>query len=655
MENNNEERNEVFYETPIYEQPPEKKSSGKGFIIFLVILLFVVAVGGVFAFTGVGDSLFATKGERFVQLLTVDQKILDLGNFDSKSAQVNSELKVDIDKIMADVGTTPTGIGAIVLENKEIIKGKDYSDTMIFSATDIKNARIELQIAKTGDLVGVHVPGITEGFIGVDIGDLEGLMKNLEELGVELNTESESKEEFTEKQQKEMMKLFERYGKVALVVLEDFVEKGSKVEIKADGKSDKATEYKLTLNPESIIKTAIAVDEELLANKKDVDKFIEWGLIEEDDKEEFITSIEENLEELKKVVEEESFEEYMGEGEIFIKVYEKHGKNIATVIEVENQEFGLYYFEPEKKSSSIIFKYQEDDNKLFVSLDMKEDDGATDGKLGLKVDADGEEHELTLCETKVERLNKIEDEMVKIEKGNIILLNTATEEDLETFVENCTKNAQEYLTKMMAGELPEVEEEEEPEPEQKPSKKDDEPKEEPSKKNEKDEEKVVDNSSSTKKASGKLAEVQKMYDKIKIGMTKSEVINVLGQPSDDRANGDYRHIYYEDDDIELLNIMLEDEKVIKVEIELYSDSYDGICLSKDLGAKISDLNEVIVKVKDGMTMKEVEKILGDKYFESEKWDTGEKTYTWYDTNENYARIEFKDGKVDLIYNVHKSY
>ena len=61
---------------------------------------------------------------------------------------------------------------------------------------------------------------------------------------------------------------------------------------------------------------------------------------------------------------------------------------------------------------------------------------------------DNEEHELTLCEIKVEELSNTKDEMIKIDKDDILLLNDATEGDLEEYANDVVKNVEELMKDM---------------------------------------------------------------------------------------------------------------------------------------------------------------------------------------------------------------
>lgn len=120
-------------------------------------------------------------------------------------------------------------------------------------------------------------------------------------------------------------------------------------------------------------------------------------------------------------------------------------------------------------------------------------------------------------------------------------------------------------------------------------------------------------------------------------------------------------MFYEDaDGIDLLTVNLNEEnRVDQVAIEIYSRSYDNIYLSKEINPAISDLNLLVGKIKEDMTLKEVEAILGKGYFESEKrclyTDEIRITYTWYDIKENRLEIDFEEGKVWLVYDVYEMY
>ena len=138
---------------------------------------------------------------------------------------------------------------------------------------------------------------------------------------------------------------------------------------------------------------------------------------------------------------------------------------------------------------------------------------------------------------------------------------------------------------------------------------------------------------------GLLKEVVDIYDKVDIGMTRSEIVNILGEPDSDSGYGQNEgmgFLYYHDMDV---TFTLIEAKCIKKEIRLDS-YYDGRFIMADaLGSNIKDLNDYLNDIEIDMTLAEVESILGKEYFESCKTEELKK-YTWYDLNGYRLDISF---------------
>jgi hypothetical protein len=152
-----------------------------------------------------------------------------------------------------------------------------------------------------------------------------------------------------------------------------------------------------------------------------------------------------------------------------------------------------------------------------------------------------------------------------------------------------------------------------------------------------------------------LEESNDLYNKMEIGMSKSQIIAIMGEPDNSNTYDKTEYMYWDDEHLNSYSVTIEDDKVTRKKRDLYSDSYDSIQLSTELGTEIEDLNLIVSQVEDDMTLKEVEGILGDKYFENEIYDDGEVEYTWYDKQENYVSVSFEDGKVWYVGSVGDSY
>ena len=133
------------------------------------------------------------------------------------------------------------------------------------------------------------------------------------------------------------------------------------------------------------------------------------------------------------------------------------------------------------------------------------------------------------------------------------------------------------------------------------------------------------------------------YNKINIGMSKDEVINVLGEPSAEYELEDvstYGWYYDEEETIYFISVEMIAGKVYKVYNDIVSDMTQNIKISAELKTEIDDITKYSDNIDSDMSKAEIIELLGDKYLEIAKDENGYKTYKWYDKNENILVIEF---------------
>lgn len=140
-----------------------------------------------------------------------------------------------------------------------------------------------------------------------------------------------------------------------------------------------------------------------------------------------------------------------------------------------------------------------------------------------------------------------------------------------------------------------------------------------------------------------LDESNELYNKIQVNDSKEKLLNLMedSQKVEVTIIDSDNNFYY--------NYLVEDGVIKRVRRDIFSSGYQNIQLSTELETEIENLKIVIGNVKEGMTLEEVEKILGNKYFERQKTSEGEIHYTWYDKLENSVDICFdEEGKVYYI-------
>ena len=450
--NNVEENNEVVENTsnnePLNNQNDSNVSEtnnqepkGNGWTVILSLIIIIVAIGiivyGIVTFFGKSN---VSKGKKFMELATSNQKILELIDTEKmENGQTNVKATVDIDNIVTQMGKEATGVGTLSLDNVQIVDDKNY-----YSSTKISlgNIKAELQLVKTGDIFGVNIPEITNKFIGIDTNDLDGLVNNLRRLGILTNTQDN---DYTEEQSKELMEIFKKYYEVAVENIGEFIVENSNVSISLHGKTDTANEYVFTINGEAYLKIGVAVEKELVKNKSDLEKLAELGLIENADEtlEKIENDIEKNEEDIKNgAYNDEAF------ATITLKLYEKKGKNIATVIEANGARLGLYVFETSKDNYEIDFESINGGSNIIVYWNTeKAENNISNGTVGIVYN----DKDIKVTDITCEKLDQVEDELITISGDNVLLLNSATEEDLDNFSSAVSTNLQKYFMKLLLG------------------------------------------------------------------------------------------------------------------------------------------------------------------------------------------------------------
>ena len=126
-----------------------------------------------------------------------------------------------------------------------------------------------------------------------------------------------------------------------------------------------------------------------------------------------------------------------------------------------------------------------------------------------------------------------------------------------------------------------------------------------------------------------------IYDRIEIGMSKNEILPLF-------ENVKIKSLNVVDDTGIEYEVFMESDSVADVNRMIHSSKYDNIQLSTELNTEIEDLRKVIKNVNEGMTLTEVESVLGNQHIEIGKDIYGTRVYVWYDKLENYVRIYFNE-------------
>ena len=276
----------------------------------------------------------------------------------------------------------------------------------------------------------------------------EGLKKNLESLGMEFDNQSDNKE-YSEEDYEKLMKFAEKYANVALKELEKGISKEDVKTITLDGEEYKVSNvYALKIDGERLVKTVYAVTKELYKNKNDMKYLEEIGIIEDAD--ELKESLESFLKETEEIIKEEKYDDIL-DSDIIIKVYERSGKTIATVVEIADVKIRLYTIKKDKNNFDVVLEMTQDDTKAQFIASFEKDKNNMNGSLKIKFkEYDETSMDLEICKFEIEKFKKAEEDMLKVDKDESISLNEASEEELNEFTNQVEENIIELIGPLFA-------------------------------------------------------------------------------------------------------------------------------------------------------------------------------------------------------------
>lgn len=460
---------EVVQEEVTQQQAPQQnveKNHNKNnlkILIGVVVVIILIGVACVFAMPGV----FNSEETEFFDLLIRKQSVAgvanDIATKTEKSKQVDTKIKADISEILetfgADTGDTDLNVEVDISE----VKSGDDMSAALELLLNKKSLGI-IHFAKTGEMYGLKFADTTEKYLAFENNNLKELFENFD---VEDTNEIPDKI-LTQKDFEKVMKIdkvtvnkiLDKYIKVLSKSVKGKVETKKNVKIEIDGKEIKTTQHTLTLNEKDTAEMTLAMLKALKEDEKNIKLFIDdykaiLKLMEEsgyatkemlsyDDLpstdeicEEFIGAIEETYEQLKEIVEEDDFDE---DTEISLVIYEYKNEIVATKIVADD---AAIVFECLNSEDVFIRFATEQDGKELAAIVLS---GEMDSKkldLELKLVSNG--IKLKLITITQEYKSKADEEMVKLNKKTALIVNKASEEDLEEFAEELKEGLTKYL------------------------------------------------------------------------------------------------------------------------------------------------------------------------------------------------------------------
>lgn len=460
---------EVVQEEVTQQQAPQQnveKNHNKNnlkILIGVVVVIILIGVACVFAMPGV----FNSEETEFFDLLIRKQSVAGVANDiaakTEKSKQVDTKIKADISEILetfgADTGDTDLNVEVDISE----VKSGDDMSAALELLLNKKSLGI-IHFAKTGEMYGLKFADTTEKYLAFENNNLKELFENFD---VE-DTDEIPDKILTQKDFEKVMKIdkatankiLDKYIKVLSKSVKGKVETKKNVKIEIDGKEIKTTQHTLTLNEKDTAEMALAMLKALKEDEKNIKLFIDdykaiLKLMEEsgyatkemlsyDDLpstdeicEEFIGAIEETYEQLKEIVEEDDFDE---DTEISLVIYEYKNEIVATKIVADD---AAIVFECLNSEDVFIRFATEQDGKELAAIVLS---GEMDSKkldLELKLVSNG--IKLKLITITQEYKSKADEEMIKLNKKTALIVNKASEEDLEEFAEELKEGLTKYL------------------------------------------------------------------------------------------------------------------------------------------------------------------------------------------------------------------
>lgn len=577
-------------------QSENKKSNKKIILITVISIVLIYIIVSILIITGV----FKSKGEKFALLLTKDQYVVQMVENRAEDFLVDGETNINAalkKKFLSMIDSTFTLLGNDLILDANVIKQGENFDTK----ASLKLGAFELQsleLIKENNLTAISVPNLFSNFIAVND-------ENTEEIAKKLGFIEDSGDT---KLNKDLKNIINKYSKVLVKSINEYIEVKDNIEISIKENNFTTKEYILSLGEKELNQIAINVLEKLKDDDETINLYATYANTETVNLKENINNLyNELLEGLANIQNEETILE--------IKLNVLDNKTIKTTININ-------------KTSEIILLANQDEKNDYALLSVKINDTILDleynGAKGEEnyigeVELKAEENTLTVLELTIEKVKDSTKTIRKISELNALLLNEASDEEIEKLRKEIEKNLGIVDEEEIEATI-----------------------------YEEGEFKVYNEDAIVKV----LEPSKEAYNKIEIGMEKSKVIEIMDEPSasfevEERENMGW--YFDENNGIYFISVELTDGKISKVYNDIVSSMEDNVQVSVELGTKIEDVTSFVSKLEYGMTKNEVVNILGDKYLEISKDEEGYKTYKWYDKRENILVIEFdKEEKVSFV-------
>ena len=610
-------------------EEPMINSNSIGPIILLISSIIVVVIICVLAFESQ-----KTKVEKFVEIITDDymfELFEELAPYTYKKGKVVSTLEINPEMLQIALEIPQLPMNRLALVSEQNVDGFDSSGKVYL---DIDNTEIaSLKYAKTDDAIGFMVPDLINEYIVIKNENLKDVARKIGMSGDEIEsipdkiTISEIKKLLvsTEKEDEgdnlELFTVLEKYKEPLFQYLEERVMITQKQSIDIKDKEYTATKHSIALTEKESYEL-IKILLELL--KEDTDLY---NVLKEDNSNFEYETFEDWQKDINLLLEDVEKNLVDADNEldiIALSAYTRYLNTIAIELELPLQAQKIRVATANRRNEyyteiSGLFVYED----VILTMETMKKQNLYEGDISIVVLGSEEGNsDLNLISYSIKHEKKAELETLDLNKD--FVLNNETEESIENRFEEIKKSLWSYAMTIISR-IPE------------------------NSGDSLDEENMSDAEFSEENQVFILEESNKLFDQIEYGMTKDEVITLIGETPIEEIYDQTTYLTWEDEYYNSLDIIIEGGVVVGASRFLFSDAYSNIKLSSELGTELENLNEEVTKIKEGMTLEEVIQILGDKYFQSHKSITNEASYEWFDKDENNVVIDFdENGKVLYI-------
>lgn len=622
-----------------------KKGSSKVFFIILAIIVGTVAIASALTLAGVFDS----KGKKFVDKLKNENLYsfpMALMKMAEKDGTTHSKVSLNVGEIMSMVSYEESSLRNLSIEEDSVKKGENLSSEakVLVNESEI----VKINLAKTKDLIGITIPGITKEYIAIRNQDLKALAKkfNMDDTNIPDKIDFKNMKSMYDSMMPSYQKFYDviaRYLPIIEKEISDDIVEESNASVMIHGENIKAKKQSVVLDYEAIMKVAKSLLEKAKDDKELYDFYVEQmgdNLYIEDVQ---FSDWQEGLQEFIDNINDALKEKQFPNGKFILSVYEASGKTIA--IEFSMDEFNssgtfniCYAVKNTNTSYYTELKIHQEEMDMIYAINAKKLKDGYEGNATLEINDQGETLSMNLVSFEMHQEGKTS-ELKTISESECFILNDKSQEEMETKIQEIGENAQTYLesipeeVKELLNTTPDVDYDWEYDDE---------------------EDYQIEVNKTPMELTGTqvmiLDSARAKYNSININGTKEELLALMGNPSEDDTDDMYQTlIWYLDEEKNfsiIANINKEKNTVASKSINIYSSSLYNVKLSSELGTTLTGMLEKSAEIDSGMTLSDVEKILGTAYYESFTDNDGYKQYEWYDIYENSMTVFFdSEGKV----------